>query len=70
MSRTPLSSALTFYNDKEMNSQLSDYKTRIAKLESKFNDMEDRYYKQFTAMEKAMANMQSQQNSLASYLGG
>lgn len=70
MSRTPLSSALTFYNDKEMNSQLSDYKTRISKLESKFNDMEDRYYKQFTAMEKAMANMQSQQNSLASYLGG
>lgn len=70
MSRTPLSSALTFYNDKEMNSQLSDYKTRIAKLETKFNDMEDRYYKQFTAMEKAMANMQSQQNSLASYLGG
>lgn len=70
MSRTPLSSALTFYNDKEMNSQLSDYKTRISKLEAKFNEMEDRYYKQFTAMEKAMANMQSQQNSLASYLGG
>lgn len=70
MSRTSLSSALTFYNDKEMNSQLSDYKKSIAKLESKFNDMEDRYYKQFTAMEKAMANMQSQQNSLASYLGG
>ena len=62
--------ALTFYNDKEMNSQLSDYKTRISKLEAKFNEMEDRYYKQFTAMEKAMANMQSQQNSLASYLGG
>ncbi len=70
MSRTPLSSALTFYNDKEMNSQLSDYKTRISKLEAKFNEMENRYYKQFTAMEKAMANMQSQQNSLASYLGG
>lgn len=47
-----------------------DYKTRISKLEAKFNEMEDRYYKQFTAMEKAMANMQSQQNSLASYLGG
>lgn len=69
MSSTTMSSALTFYNDKEMASQLSDYKTEISKWQTKLNDMEDRYYSQFTAMEKALANMQSQQNSLASLLG-
>jgi len=70
MSFSKISSAMTFYNDKEMNSQLSDYKKDISKMQSKLNEVEDRYYKQFTAMEKAMANMQSQQNSLASLLGG
>lgn len=70
MSTTRLSSALTFYNDKEMNSQLSDYKKQIKSWETKLAEMEDRYYKQFTAMEKAMASMQSQQNALSSYLGG
>lgn len=67
MSTTKLSSALTFYNDKEMNSQLSDYKTEIAEWETKLNDMEDRYYSQFTAMEKAMANLNSQQSAMSSY---
>lgn len=70
MSSTSLSSALTFYNDKEINKQLSQYKTDIKKWETKLADMEDRYYKQFTAMEKALASLQSQQSSLAGYLGG
>lgn len=69
MSSTKMSGAFTFYNDKEMASQLSDYKKDISKWQNKFNEMEDRYYKQFTAMEKALANMQSQQNSLANLLG-
>lgn len=68
MSTTRLSSTLTFYNDKEMASQLSDYKTEISKWESKLADMEERYYAQFTAMEKAMASLQSKQNSLSQYL--
>lgn len=69
MSATSLSSALTFYNDKEMNKQLSAYDTDIKKWETKLADMEDRYYKQFTAMEKALASLQSQQSSLAGFLG-
>ena len=32
-------------------------------------EMEDKYYKQFTAMEKALSKLQSQTNSLASLLG-
>ncbi len=69
MSRSALSSALTFYNDKEMSSQLSDYKKEVSKWETKLNDMEDRYYSQFTAMESALAKLQSQQSALSQYLG-
>ncbi|MDE6852410.1 MAG: flagellar filament capping protein FliD [Lachnospiraceae bacterium] len=69
MASTTLSSALTFYNDKEMNKQLSQYDKDIKKWETKLSDMEERYYKQFTAMEKALASLQSQQSSLAGFLG-
>lgn len=69
MSSTTMSSALTFYNDKEMNSQLSQYAKDIKKWNSKLAEMEDRYYAQFTAMEKAMANMQSQQSALSGFFG-
>lgn len=68
MGTSRLSSALTFYNDKEMASQLSDYKTEISNWETKLSTMEERYYSQFTAMEKSLANLQSQQNSLSQYL--
>ncbi len=69
MASTSMSSAMTFYNDKEMNSQLSDYAKDIKKWDAKLNALEDKYYKQFTAMEKAMASMQSQQNALAGFFG-
>lgn len=70
MKTTSLSSALTFYNDKEMNKQLSQYKDDISDWESKLADLEQRYYNQFTAMEKAMSNLNSQQNYFSSLLGG
>ena len=38
-------------------------------MEDRIKELEDKYYKQFTAMEKAMSQLQSQQNSLASLLG-
>ena len=50
-----------------MGEQLKDYNNRIANLERKMTDWETRYYKQFTAMEKAMSQFQSQSSSLASY---
>lgn len=67
MQATTMSSALTFYNDKEMNSQLSDYKKEISDWEDKLADLEDRYYKQFSAMETAMAKLNSQQNTFSNY---
>ena len=70
MSATQYSSALTFYNDKQMDTELADYKTEIKTWEDKFAAMEDAYYKKFSAMESAMAKLQSQTSSLTSLFGG
>lgn len=69
MKGTDLSSALTFYNDIQMDEDISDYDDKIEKLQKKMNAIEDKYYKQFAAMEAALAKLQSSQNSLASYFG-
>lgn len=65
-----VSSALTFYNDIQMDSQKKEYELSIKDWEKRLKTIEDKYYKQFTAMEKAMAQMQSSQSSLAAMLGG
>jgi flagellar hook-associated protein 2 len=64
-----VSSALTFYNDKTMEKQQTAYKKQIAVLEAKVVALENKYYKQFAAMETAMAKLQSQSNALAGMLG-
>ena len=67
--KTEISSALTFYNDKQYSSLLDDYEDDLDIMEERIKEMEDKYYKQFTAMETALSKLQSQQNSLASLLG-
>lgn len=67
--KTEISSALTFYNDKQYNKLLKGYEKDLDTMEDRIKEMEDKYYKQFTAMETAMSKLQSQQNSLASLLG-
>ena len=67
--KTEISSALTFYNDKQYSSLLDDYEDDLDLMEDRIKELEDKYYKQFTAMETAMSKLQSQQNSLASLLG-
>jgi len=62
-------SIYTFYNDKLMDKEQTDYKKRITVLEDKLTAMENKYYKQFSAMETALAKLQSQSNSLAGLLG-
>lgn len=69
MKSTPLSSALTFYNDKQIDKNTKQYEADIKKMENKLKDLENKYYKQFSAMEAAMAKLNSQQSSLASLLG-
>lgn len=69
MKTSSISSALTFYNDKQLDKTMKTYKDELSTLEDRLADMEDKYYKQFTAMETAMANLQTQQNNLAAMLG-
>ena len=65
-----LSSSYKIYNDKQMQSEYDEYTKTIKKWEQKLKDMEDSYYKKFSAMETALAKLQSQTNSLSSLLGG
>ena len=69
MKSSSLRSAYTIYNDKEMKSEYSDYTKTIKTWETRITEMENRYYKQFAAMEKALANMQANSSSLTGLLG-
>lgn len=70
MSATSMSSAYTVYNDKKMQSDYNDYKKTISKWEDKIDAYEEKYRKQFTAMEKALASLNSNQTALSGLLGG
>lgn len=59
-----LSSA--FKDESVMGRKMKDYNNRIATLITNLNNTEDRYYKQFTAMETAMSKLNSQASSLIS----
>lgn len=65
-----VSSSLTFYHDVTIKNDISSYEKQIKQMEKKLKEEEDKYYKQFSAMEVAMSKMQSQQNALAGMLGG
>ena len=69
MQSTNLSSAYTIYNDKQMASEYSRYTKTIKTWEDKIADMEDRYYKQFSNMEKQLASIQSSSSSISSLFG-
>ena len=70
MGTSTLSSALTFYNDKQIDKQIKSYESDISDWDKYLQKLEDRYYKQFAAMEKAMAKMNASQSSLAQMMGG
>lgn len=59
-----------FYDDKKMKSDYDSYTTKIAELEEKLNAYEDKWYKKFSAMETALAKMQSNVSAVTSLLGG
>lgn len=69
MKHTENSSALTFYDDISMKKDIDDADDEIDKWQEKLADMEDKYYKQFGAMETAMAKLQQQQSYLSSLMG-
>lgn len=64
------SSAYTVYEDKKMKTDYDDYTKKIAELEAKLTEYEDKWYAKFSAMETAMAKMQSNSSAVTSLLGG
>ena len=69
MAATSMSSAYTVYNDKKMQSDYNQYKKTISSWETKIEAYEEKYRKQFTAMEKALASLNSNQTALSGMLG-
>ena len=67
--KTSISSALTFYNDKQYSTYLTSYQEDLEEIEDRITELSDRYYEQFTAMETALSNLQSQTSSLSSLFG-
>lgn len=59
-----------FYDDKLLKKDYEEYTAKIKEQEKKIAAMEDKYYKQFTAMEVALSKLNSQSSSLAGLLGG
>lgn len=62
-------SALTFYNDKDIQKKQTTYKKELSTLEDRLAKMEARYYKQFSAMETALSKLESQSSALSGLLG-
>ena len=69
MATSSTSSAYTIYNDKQMNTQYSEYNTKISEAEDKVTTWEDYYYSKFSAMESEIAKMNAQSSSLSGLFG-
>lgn len=65
MAGSKYSSSMSFYNDIKMKSDVKDYESDIKDWEDKLAEMEDAYYSKFTAMETALAKLQSQQSTMS-----
>ena len=59
-----------FFDDVKLKSDYDSYNSKIAELEEKMNDYEDKWYAKFAKMESAMAKMQSNTSAISSMLGG
>lgn len=62
-----LKSAMKFYNDKQLSSELKRYEEDIEDWTKKLSSLEDRYYDQFSAMEVALSKLQNQSSSLSGF---
>ena len=69
MVATYYSSMYSVYNDKQMKEELKDYESKISDAQEKLNDYLDKMYDKFSAMEVALAKMQSKSDSLMNLFG-
>ncbi len=59
-----------YYEDKKLTKEYDEWSKKISDYEDYVAKVEEKYYKQFTAMEKAMGTIQSQQNYITQMMGG
>lgn len=69
MESTDYRSRYKVYDDKRLQTEYDDYTDKIKDQEDKLADLEDRYYDQFAAMEKAMSDLNSQQSYISNLFG-
>lgn len=69
MKGTTLSSAYTVYNDKSMQTEYRDYTKKISEWEERISNYEQKYRKQFSAMETALSKLNSNSSYLSNMLG-
>ena len=69
MKASSISSAYTIWNDKSLATEQEEVEDQIDKWEEKLDDLKDKWYSKFSAMETALAKLQSQTSSLSSLLG-
>lgn len=70
MSANKMSSAFTVYNDKEMKEEYDAYTEKISKQEKKLNALMDKWYAKFSAMETALARLESKNSAISGMFGG
>ena len=58
-----------FYDDKKVKKDYEDYEDKISDWEDYVSKIEDKYYKQFSAMETAMSKLNSQQTYMQNMFG-
>ena len=58
------------YDDLKLKNDYNDYTSKIADLEEKLKDYEDKWYSKFSKMETALAKMQSNSSAITGLLGG
>ncbi len=59
-----------FYSDKKLQNDYVDKEKQVTKWEEYVAKQEDKYYKQFTAMESAMSSLNSQQSYISQLFAG
>lgn len=69
MKKTEYSSSFTLYDDLAMKEDYKDYTSKIKTQEQRITAFEDSYYKKFSAMETALAKMNSKQSAISGLLG-
>lgn len=60
----------SFYDDKRMQTEYNSFADKIKQAEAKMTAYQDRWYNKFSAMETALAMLQSNQSAVSGLLGG